>query len=121
MNDLKEMTKRENLVYIGFWFKNDKPGGLGLTFQEGKTASPRAIQKICESSHMNFLRTIKELGREVVVNRTIKTLEELGKMKPEERTSPEIMMLAFTGIYSMTLIGAIAEDEYNGLSVGYKQ
>jgi len=30
-------------------------------------------------------------------------------------------MLAFTGIYSMTLIGAIAEDEYNGLSVGYKQ
>ena len=114
----EEITNRENLIGIGFYYKNDRPGGIGLVIHKDGYNDPREIQSMCELHHFNLLSIIKREGYQKVVDRLFHQIQVVGRTSIEDRSTLD-MGIAMTNIYSLSLLGEIEDDEFNGMLCMY--
>jgi hypothetical protein len=99
------------LVQASFFWKNDKPGGIGLTFGPPGFTSDELTFMFTGPRVAEYMRdSDKELGTRVVQD----YLGQLSAIAAMPRPSLKFSYLAALNIMWLTERGFIPNDEYNG-------
>ncbi len=107
----------------------DKGKGINLPIHKGQLGhQPADIIKMCESAHVGFMREYHKKGMSFVFD-IVKQLEEfieatvgieesdlIGISDEEKEQIMKIQSCILMDIWSLTVIGYIKDDEYNGVN-----
>lgn len=109
---MDETTKVRLVKVCGFW-RNDRPGGLGLEY-----ADPTAVAEIV--AHIDqavpWILNGNTSDGDAFVDHLVQRLHDLAATSP---LSPNEMRTAMVAIRCLEMTGALAPDEHNGLLYTY--
>lgn len=104
------------IIQASFYWRNDKPGGIGFTFGP-PSFTPKVLTEMFEPDNENirgfFRESDKALGSQVVKD-YLAQLEAIGQMKGRGVPIPQAIMAALN-IMWLSSRGFIPNDEFNGV------
>lgn len=104
------------ILRASFFWRNDKPGGIGVTF--GPPAfSPEDLSRMFEGEvSKGFTKSADLALSSNVVGDMLAQLGAVGeRIARNETVSPRLAVLAALNIQWLTSRGFIAQDEFNGV------
>lgn len=104
------------IIQASFFWKNDKPGGLGFTFgAPGYT--PEEVTQMFTGKHIaQYMRDSDNALGSSVVNDYFNQLQAIVEMRQRDKSIPDSWaVMAALNIMWLTERGFIPNDEFNGM------
>ena len=104
------------LVQASFFWKNNEPGGIGISFNTHNGFSPEILgDTFLGDTWKNYARNTDEALGSGIVNDYFAQLNAISQAKAENRVVPvEQALLVALNIYWLTSRGFLPNDEFNG-------
>jgi hypothetical protein len=108
----KPMPKHKRLIQISAFWKNDKPGGLGVSYTENVDVLFE-IMRAQVAAYNTF-------DRPTIIADLQSQMEEYRQERLNGRTIPDDMLVILVAnIMFLEEVGALAADEFNGMMYAY--
>jgi hypothetical protein len=102
------------IIQASFFWKNDQPGGIGLTFGP-PSFSPEQLEEAFNGEIVKtYLRESDQALGTSLVDDYLAQLSAIGQAKQQGRLTMKMGILAALNIIWLTERGFLAQDEFNG-------
>jgi hypothetical protein len=109
------------ILQASFFWKNDQPGGIGITFGP-PTFTPEDLQRMFDGEiSKNFIKHSDQALGSNIVNDMLLQLSAIGqRVARNEGVTQRLAILASLNILWLSSRGFIPKDEFNGVQFVYQ-